>query len=61
MVCIDLSGKEPHIQLGKGRVVTLGSLGGVMVTILAQNTRDVGSVLDLNAIFPCTSLKLCGC
>ena len=35
-----------------GSRVTAGSLGGVMVRILAQNARDVGSFPTLGAIFP---------
>ena len=31
VVCTDLSGKEPHRQVG---VVTSGSLGGVMVSVV---------------------------
>ena len=34
VVCTDLSGKEPHRQVGVGRVVTSGSLGGVMVSVV---------------------------
>ena len=33
IVYIDLSGKEPHIQVGVDRVLTSGSLDGVMVNI----------------------------
>ena len=47
VVCINLSVKEPHSQM-----VTLGSLGGVMVDILARNARDVGSILALDTISP---------
>ena len=35
----DLSGKRPHRQVGLGRMVMLGSLGGVMVSTLAHNKR----------------------
>ena len=35
-----------------GRVLTTESLGGVMVSTLAQNARDVGSIPDLGALFP---------
>ena len=52
VICIDHSGKEPHRQVGVGRVVTPGSLGGVMVGMLAQNVRDVGSIPVLGMIFP---------
>ena len=34
VVCTDLSGKEPHRLVGVGRVVTSGSLGGVMVGVI---------------------------
>ena len=34
VVCTDLSGKEPHRQVGVDRVVILGSLGGVMVIVV---------------------------
>ena len=34
------------------RVLTAGNLGGVMVSTLAQNARDVGSIPALGAIFP---------
>ena len=30
----DLSGKEPYRQVGVGRVVTSGSIGGVMVSVV---------------------------
>ena len=33
VVCIDFSDKERHRQVGVGRVVISGSLGGVMVSI----------------------------
>ena len=36
VVCTDLAGKEPHRQLGMGRVMTSGSLGDVMVSILTR-------------------------
>ena len=34
------------------RVVTLGSLGGVMVSTLAWNARGMGLIPTLGAIFP---------
>ena len=37
-----LSGKEPQRQIGVGSMGTSGSLHGVIVSILSQNTRDVG-------------------
>ena len=48
MACSDLSSKEPQREVGVDRVMTSGSLGGVMV----WNTRDVGSIPALGAIFP---------
>ena len=35
-----------------GMMVTLGSLGGVMVCTLTRNARDLGSIPILDAIFP---------
>ena len=35
VVCTDLSGKEPHTEVGVGRVIVSGSLGGVMVSLVA--------------------------
>ena len=35
VVCTDLSGKKPHIQVGVGRVVTLESLGDERFSTLA--------------------------
>ena len=52
IVCTDLSGKEPHRQVGVGRVGTSGSLGGIIVSTLSQNARDLGSIPTLGAIFP---------
>ena len=43
VVGTDLSGCKPHRQVGIGKVVTLGSLGSVMVSALAQNAKDIGS------------------
>ena len=34
VVCTDLSGKDPHIQVGVFRMVTSGSLGGVLVRVV---------------------------
>ena len=39
-------------QVDVGKVVISGSLGGVMVSSLTQNTRIVGSIPALCAIFP---------
>ena len=38
--------------MGKGMVIASGSLSGVMVSTLDWNTRDVGSIANLGAIFP---------
>ena len=40
VVCTDLSCKA-YIQVGVGSVVTVGNLGGVIVSTLARNARDV--------------------
>ena len=42
VICTDLSGKEPHRQVGVAKVVTSGSLDGVMVSPLAQNHKRCG-------------------
>ena len=52
LFCTDLSGKELHRQIAVCRVVTSGNLGGLMVTKLIQNARDVSSIITLGAIFP---------
>ena len=39
-------------QVAVGRVVTLGTLGGEIISTLARNARDVGSIPILGAIFP---------
>ena len=41
----------PRKQVGVGRVVTLGSLGVVMVNTLAQDAWNAGSIPALRAIF----------
>ena len=56
VVFTDVSGNEPHRQVGVGRVVTSGSLGGVMVCTLTQIVRDVDSIPALGAIFPIFTL-----
>ena len=48
--CINLSGKKLHREVGVGAVVASGSLGGVMVSTLAWNARDVGSIRPLGTI-----------
>ena len=63
-VGIDLSGKEPHRQVGVGRLVASGSLGGVMVSPLSRNARDVGLISAIGTIFfifitPMTLLLVC--
>ena len=52
VVCTDLLGKETYRQIGVGRMVTSGGLHGVMVSTLARNTRDVGSIPALGTTFP---------
>ena len=42
--------KELHRHLGVGRIVTSGNQGGVMVSTLARNARDVGSIPALGTI-----------
>ena len=39
MVSTYLPGKEPHRQVGAGKVVASGSLAGAMVSTLARNVR----------------------
>ena len=43
-VSTDLSGKEMHTEVS---MVTSGSLGGVMLSTLTQNARDVSTVFKL--------------
>ena len=40
IVCTDLSGKEPHRQVGVVRMATTWNIGSVMVLTLTQNARD---------------------
>ena len=40
-----------HIQVAVSRVMQPDCLGGVMVSTLAQNARDVDSIPALSAIF----------
>ena len=47
----DLSGKELHTQAGMDRVMTSGSLEGVMVSTLNWNARDLG-LNPILGIFP---------
>ena len=42
---------EPLRQVGVGRMMTSGSLDGVIVSTLACNARDVGSIHSLDTIF----------
>ena len=51
VVCTDISGKELLRQVGVGTVGTSGNLWGVMVSTLAQNARDVGSIPVRGTIF----------
>ena len=41
VVRTDLSGKELHKQVGMGKEVTSGSLGGVIVNMLALNPNNL--------------------
>ena len=50
--CLELHYCNSKLQVGVGIVVTSGSLGGVMVSTLVWNTRDVASILILGTIFP---------
>ena len=50
--CTHLSDKELHIMIGVGTMVTLGSIDGVMVSTLAWNARDAGSIPALGTIYP---------
>ena len=52
VVCSDLSGKGLQRQVGGGRVVTSGSLTGIMVGRLALNARDEGLIPALGARHP---------
>ena len=45
VVCTDLLGKETRRKVSMDRVVTSGSICGVMVITLVLNRRDVGSIL----------------
>ena len=47
VVCTNLSGKELHRQVGVGRVLASGCLGGVMVSTLA---RDIRGMLSTRAM-----------
>ena len=51
VLCIDISGKEPHRQVDMGRVVTSGNLGGMLICTLTMNERAVGSIPTLATIF----------
>ena len=46
LVCVDLSDKEPHRQVGVDKVMALGSLGGEMVFMLSPEWQYV-CVLNL--------------
>ena len=39
--------RESHRQVGVGMVVRSWNLGGVLVSTLAGNTRDMGSILTI--------------
>ena len=51
VVCIDLSCKGPHRQIGMGGMLIPGSLGE-MIRTMAQNERDVGSIPPASTICP---------
>ena len=44
--------REPHRQIGIGRVARSSRLGGVVVSTLDQNAKDVGFIPALGIIFP---------
>ena len=46
----DLSGKDPHRQVGVDKVIASWSLGGVMVN--SEMARSAGSKSALGTIFP---------
>ena len=52
MVRIDFSSEEPHRQVDFDRVMTSGSLCGVVVGTLARNVRDMDLIPALGEIFP---------
>ena len=52
VVCTDLSGKEPHIQVGMGSMVTSGSQGGVIVSTFPLNAKVGALIPALSTIFP---------
>ena len=52
VVCTNLSGKKPHRQVDMDKVVASRSLGGVMVSTLAWDARDLGSIPALGAMLP---------
>ena len=60
VVCTDLSGKEPHSQVGVSMVIRSGSVCGVMVSTMVQKARDVGyiSVLGTGAPIFITPMTL---
>ena len=52
MVCTDFSGKKPYGQVVFDSVIASGSLGGVIVNMLVQNVRGVGSKPAPDALIP---------
>ena len=52
VVCTDLSGKEPHGQVGVSNVMIFSEPSGVMVNMLTRNARDVGSIHALLSMDP---------
>ena len=64
IICTELSGKEPHRHAGLDRVIASGSLGHVMVCLLASEWQEVWVQIMLYArhdnescIRPFTSTK----
>ena len=51
VVCTEFSGNQPH-RKDVDRGVMPRSLDGVIVSTLAWNARDVGSIPVLGTIFP---------
>ena len=52
MTFCSLTSQKLHGQVGVGEMVRSVSLGGVIVSILTGNVRDVRSIPALGAIFP---------
>ena len=68
VVRTDLTGKEPHRQVGVDRVVTSESLGGVMINVVVctelsgkEPHRQVGMGDYIMESRSCTSYMMYGC